>query len=99
MNDNDVINYSNIFLYRKKDVDTVHEAKVKAHHLVYICSGELELFENGRKTVVREGECVFIRRDNRISMNKYLSLIHISEPCSSLSSRGSTRTSSPRSRG
>lgn len=50
MNDNDVINYSNIFLYRKKDVDTVHEAKVKAHHLVYICSGELELFENGRKT-------------------------------------------------
>ena len=25
MNDNDVINYSNIFLYRKKDVDTVHE--------------------------------------------------------------------------
>ena len=73
MNDNDVINYSNIFLYRKKDVDTVHEAKVKAHHLVYICSGELELFENGRKTVVREGECVFIRRDNRISMNKYCS--------------------------
>lgn len=73
MKENDLINYSNIFLYRKKDVDTVHETKVQAHHLVYICSGELELWENGRKTVVREGECVFIRRDNRISMNKYCS--------------------------
>ena len=28
MKENDVINYANIFLYRKKDVDTVHEAKV-----------------------------------------------------------------------
>lgn len=43
MKENDLINYSNIFLYRKKDVDTVHETKVQAHHLVYICSGELEL--------------------------------------------------------
>jgi len=40
------------------------------HMLVYVYSGELILEEEGRKTFVKKDECVFLRRDNRVSMTK-----------------------------
>lgn len=43
----------------------------KDHTLVYICSGELEIEENGRKTLLRPGDCAFMRRDNRLIMSKH----------------------------
>ena len=33
-------------------------------------SGELEIVENGRKTILRPGDCAFLRRDNRLWMHK-----------------------------
>jgi AraC-like DNA-binding protein len=44
--------------------------KVPEHFLVYIYSGEYVLVERKKKTVVRPGECVFLRRDNRVNMIK-----------------------------
>jgi AraC-like DNA-binding protein len=43
---------------------------VKTHGLVYVLSGELEINENGKITRLYEGECAFIRKDNRVSLNK-----------------------------
>lgn len=40
------------------------------HTLIYILSGQLEVDEHGKKTILHPGECVFIRRDNRIRLQK-----------------------------
>jgi len=43
---------------------------IKEHTLVYVYSGELLVEENGLKTEIHRGECVFLRRDNRVNMFK-----------------------------
>jgi len=43
---------------------------IKDHMLVYVYSGEIILVEGNVKTVVHKGECVFLRRDNRIRLTK-----------------------------
>ena len=40
------------------------------HGLVYILGGELEINENGKITRLHKGECVFIRKDNRVQITK-----------------------------
>jgi len=40
------------------------------HMMAYVYSGELILEEEDSRTVVHKGECVFLRRDNRVKMNK-----------------------------
>ena len=42
----------------------------RAHSLAYIYSGELVIEEGSRTFSVKKGECVFIRRDNRVTMTK-----------------------------
>jgi AraC-like DNA-binding protein len=42
----------------------------KEHYLGYIYSGEMEINEGGKITWVHKGECVFIRKDNRVGMTK-----------------------------
>lgn len=65
-----LINYSNIFLTFKVAEDTICDVGIPEHCLLYICSGEAEFIERGKKIIVREGECAFIRRDNRLVMHK-----------------------------
>lgn len=43
---------------------------VKNHSLVYVYSGEIILEEEGVTTIVGAGECVFLRKDNRVLMTK-----------------------------
>jgi len=43
---------------------------IKDHMLVYVYSGEMILEEGNVKTAVHKGECVFLRRDNRIKLTK-----------------------------
>ncbi|WP_243350218.1 AraC family transcriptional regulator [Parabacteroides sp. FAFU027] len=43
---------------------------VKEHMLVYVYSGEMILEKEGKKVIVGKGECVFIRRDNTVTMTK-----------------------------
>lgn len=66
----DVFDCSNIFIgsYFTDDRDCAHCNR--EHTLVYCYSGELEIVENGRKTILRPGDCAFLRRDNRLWMHK-----------------------------
>lgn len=44
--------------------------KNREHTLIYLCSGELEIEERGKKTLLHPGECAFMRRDNRVWLQK-----------------------------
>lgn len=65
-----VLDYSNVFIasYFTDDIECSHPNH--EHTLIYICSGELEITDNGRKTVLHPEECAFMRRDNRMLLQK-----------------------------
>ena len=42
----------------------------REHSLIYILSGELEITDGGRKTILHPGDCAFMRRDNRMWLQK-----------------------------
>jgi AraC-like DNA-binding protein len=64
------INYSNIFLSQFIDNAQMCIPIAREHYLVYIYSGELEVNERGKITKIHSGECVFIRKDNRVGITK-----------------------------
>lgn len=66
----DVINCSNVFIasYFTNDRDCAHCNR--EHTLIYILSGELEITERNSKTILRSGDCAFLRRDNRMWLQK-----------------------------
>lgn len=65
-----VLNYSNVFIasYFTDNRECAHANK--EHTLIYLCSGELEITEQGKKHILRAGECAFMRRDNRMMLQK-----------------------------
>lgn len=65
-----VLDYSNIFIasYFTDDLQCSHANS--EHTLIYILSGTLEIDERGKKTLLRAGQCAFMRRDNRMILNK-----------------------------
>lgn len=66
----DVFNCSNILItsYFTDNRGCTHENR--EHTLIYLISGELEIEERGKKTVLHPGECAFMRRDNRMWLQK-----------------------------
>lgn len=66
----DVFDCSNVLIasYLTDDRGCAHENR--EHTLVYLCSGELEIEERGKKTVLHPGDCAFMRRDNRMWLQK-----------------------------
>lgn len=66
----EVFDSSNIFIagYFTSDCECV--SCNREHTLIYICSGELEISEQGRTTILRPGECAFMRRDNCMRLYK-----------------------------
>ena len=66
----DVFDCSNVFMasYFTDNRDCAHCNR--EHTLIYIYSGELEITERGKKTVLHAGECAFMRRDNRMWLQK-----------------------------
>lgn len=62
--------YADIFFSYYIDNYTSCSKMVHDHMLAYVYSGEMVLEENGEKIPVHKGECVFLRRDNRVSMTK-----------------------------
>lgn len=66
----DVFDCSNVFIasYFTDDRGCAHCNR--EHTLIYIYSGELEITERGRRTVLRPGDCAFMRRDNRMWLQK-----------------------------
>lgn len=65
-----VINFSDALIgcYFSDSLTCAHPNR--EHTLIYICSGEMEIEELGRKTRLREGDCAFLRRDHRLTMQK-----------------------------
>lgn len=66
----EVFDCSNVFIasYFTNDRDCAHCNR--EHTLIYICSGELEITERNRKTVLCPGDCAFMRCDNRMWLQK-----------------------------
>lgn len=66
----DVFDCSNVLIvsYFTDDRGCAHENR--EHTLIYLCSGELEIEERSKKTVLHPGECAFMRRDNRMWLQK-----------------------------
>ncbi len=65
-------NYSDIFYSFFSDKEAVCHDRVEIHFLMYVISGEMTVTENGQEYSVRKGQCVFIRRDHRITFSKKL---------------------------
>lgn len=63
-------NYSDIIYSYYFSDDCMCSKMVRDHFLVYVYSGEYVLEEGKKRTIVRPGECVFLRRDNRVEMEK-----------------------------
>jgi AraC family transcriptional regulator, exoenzyme S synthesis regulatory protein ExsA len=68
--ENLTFSYSDIFFTYHFNYDRKCTKMVKEHTLVYVYSGELLVEEDDRRTEIHKGECVFLRRDNRVSMTK-----------------------------
>lgn len=69
----DVFNYSNVLIasYFTDEKECAHENR--EHTLIYLCSGKLEITEEqGRKTILRQGDCAFMRRDYRMWLQKHI---------------------------
>lgn len=68
----DVLDCSNVFIasYFTNSRDCAHCNR--EHTLIYIHSGELEISEHGRKTVLHQGDCAFLRRDNLLWLQKHV---------------------------
>lgn len=67
----DVFDCSNVFIASFFTDDRGCAHYNHEHTLIYIHSGELEITENGKKTVLHTGECAFIRRDNSVWLQKH----------------------------
>ncbi len=65
-----VFNCADIFFSYIHENDTICTHRAFAHLLIYVASGELILTEQGKDITVNAGECVFIRRDHRVSLLK-----------------------------
>lgn len=66
----DVFDCSNVFIASFFTDDRGCAHCNREHTLIYIYSGELEITENSHKTILRPGDCAFMRRDNRLWLQK-----------------------------
>ncbi|MDE6338473.1 MAG: AraC family transcriptional regulator [Muribaculaceae bacterium] len=70
----DVFDCSNVFIASFFTDDRGCDHCNREHTLIYILSGELEITDNGKKTILHPGECAFMRRDNRVWLQKHASV-------------------------
>lgn len=65
-----VLDFSNVFIasYFTDNMECSHPNA--EHTLIYIVSGELEISDNGQKHILHRGECAFMRRDNKMMLQK-----------------------------
>lgn len=63
-------NYSDIFFSYLLDNESQCTQMARNHVLMYVYSGEFVVEEGRKRTVIRKGESVFIRRDHRVVMTK-----------------------------
>jgi len=65
-----VFSYSDIFFAHYFNDEVRCHKMIENHSLMYIYAGELIVDENKKQTKIHAGQCVFIRRDNRVTLTK-----------------------------
>jgi len=63
-------NYHDVFFSYYMKNETSCTQMIREHMLVYVYSGEIVVEEDGENLYIRKGECIFLRRDNRVNMTK-----------------------------
>ena len=63
-------NYSDIFFSYLFNNSRKCTQAIREHTLIYVYSGQLVINEDDKLTVINAGESIFLRRNNRVSMNK-----------------------------
>lgn len=69
-NESLTFNYSDVFFSYLFNNSRKCTQMVRHHTLVYVYSGKLVVEEGNKEIIIGAGECVFLRRDNRVSMIK-----------------------------
>ena len=65
-----IFSYSDIIFSFFLNNDSICTHKAVAHLLIYVYSGKLSITENGEEISATAGECVFVRRDHRVTITK-----------------------------
>ncbi|MCD7932208.1 MAG: AraC family transcriptional regulator [Tannerellaceae bacterium] len=65
-----VFQYGDVFFGCYFNNDESCTKMMKDHTLIYLYSGEITIYEDDKATIVYPGDCVFVRRDNRIDIFK-----------------------------
>ncbi len=68
--DSMVFSYSDVFFAHYFNDEIRCHKMIENHALMYVYSGELLVDENNKQTRIHGGQCVFIRRDNRVTLTK-----------------------------
>ncbi len=69
-NDSMVFSYSDIFFAHYFNDEVRCHKMIENHALMYLYSGELLVDENNKQTKIHSGQCIFIRKDNRVTLTK-----------------------------
>lgn len=65
-----IFNYSDIIFSFIVNGESVCTHKAAAHLLIYVYSGQMTVTEHGERITARAGECVFVRRDHTVVIDK-----------------------------
>lgn len=65
-----IFSYADIIFSFFLNDDLVCTHKAAAHLLIYVYSGKMTIVENGKEITVRGNECVFVRRDHKVTITK-----------------------------
>ena len=71
MLDRSVYHYKDIIFSCFQPEESLSEHCLPHHALIYVYSGELRITDNGKENIVRAGEYVFLKRDNRVKIHKH----------------------------
>jgi AraC family transcriptional regulator, exoenzyme S synthesis regulatory protein ExsA len=69
-NETMIFSYSDIFFAHYFNNDIRCHKMIENHALMYLYSGELIVDENNKQTKIHSGQCIFIRKDNRVTLTK-----------------------------
>ncbi len=65
-----IFNYADIIFSYIVNDEYICTHKAVAHLLIYVYSGKMDIIENGERITATAGECVFIKRDHTVVINK-----------------------------
>lgn len=65
-----IFNYSDIIFSFIVNGESVCTHKAAAHMLIYVYSGQMTVSDNGERITAGPGECVFVRRDHTVVIDK-----------------------------